>query len=214
MVGKCWRSKCGAAGELTGAAKDKGPAKLRMRPYEGDLMELASFEQDYLFDHYRISVRTSATWGLRSTGYQDTICIAYPVLGADNRVRGITLRELYKNDGKVRRLFRSAPGPAQGLFMQPLLGNPRGYVIVEDPLSALRCWQLGYTACCLIGNHFSTDRHAELQSLHSGMWMLALDADAFGIACKYSRDFARIAPVRLNQDLKNCTDAEILERLS
>lgn len=215
MVGKCWRSKCGAAGELTGAAKDKGPAKLRLRPYEGDLMELVREETSYLAAEYGITIRTCGEWGLRATSYQERTCIAYPVLGADRRVRGITLRELYKGGtGKVRRLFRSAPGPAQAIYAQQVLGNPRGYVIVEDPLSALRCWQLGYTACCLIGNHFSADRHAELQQIHSGMWMMALDADAFGLTCKYSRDYARIAPIRLERDLKNCTDAEILERLS
>lgn len=209
MVAKCWRSSCPYRSTLGGfiAPQVSGPP---LRPYEGELLSLGPRGCGAL-RRYGVADDTIGYFGLRRTLFHDVPCIAYPVLSAMGIRRGWHLREYDKDvGGKMRRLFREEHGPAQGFFVR---SYPHAHVLVEDPISALRLWQLGYTAVCLIGNHISDDRVLEQQQHHAGKWLLALDADAFGQACKYSRQYTFFQPVRLVKDFKDCTNDEIEERL-
>jgi hypothetical protein len=210
MVAKCWRASCTYRSTLDGFAAPRVQQGPPLRPYEGELHTISACAAYTLYHAFGVASETVDHFGLRETIYQGVPCIAYPVLSADGARRGWHLRELDKDYGKMRRLFREQHGPAQGFFVH---SAPRDHVLVEDPLSALRLWQLGYTSCMLIGTHISDDRVSEQQQLRLGAWKLALDADAFGIACKYSRQYTRLQPVRLVRDFKDCTNAEIEERL-
>src|SRR5690606_19438465 len=100
-----------------------------------------------------------------------------------------------------------------------LSDDPRGLVIVEDQLSAMRCWQLGYDSVALLGIALTDDRAAEivrhLHRLHKRPVLLALDADAFQVALREARRRVWIdRAVLLSHDLKDVTDEEIEERLN
>jgi DNA primase len=84
-------------------------------------------------------------------------------------------------------------------------------IVVEDPLSAIALFQLGYHAVSLNGTHLNEKRIQELAGATRHL-VLALDADATATAITYQRRygsrFGTCRVLRLRKDIKDTPNKE------
>ena len=203
---KCWRASCGyfAKVPLDPSAKI-GTPQFKPRFFDGDM-----YYDDTALSKYNIGVPALEAFNVRSVVDKDAVYM--PVYGPAGQERGGMLRYF---DGTLPKAvsYKATDQPWQAWHVPGAVDDGHTCVIVEDQLSAMRCWQLGYAAVALLGVNLNSDKAAELQQ-YASRWKLALDADAFSKALGYAKKYSWLQPVRLEKDLKDCSDAEILERLA
>ncbi len=211
-IARCWRASCGYFAKVPLDPNAKiGTPQFKPRFFEGELASQGDAVR--LLMPYNIGVPAMLEFGIRAVVDKDAVYM--PVHGPAGQERGGMLRYFdgtqpkavsYKATDQPWQAWH-VPAAYQGNSMVPLPA------IVEDQLSAMRCWQLGIAAVALLGVNLNSDKAAELQQ-HSQLWKLALDADAFSKALGYAKKYSWLQPVRLEKDLKDSSDAEILERLA
>ena len=208
-IAKCWRASCGyfAKVPLDPSAKI-GTPQFKPRFFEGSF-EPITFR---LLHRYNIAVPTTEAFGVQGTAGREAVYM--PVYGPAGQERGGMLRYFDGTQPKAVS-YKATDQPWQAWHMPDGSQDLDVLVIVEDQLSAMRCWQLGYTAVALLGVNLNSDKAAEIRSTCADMrTLLALDADAFSKALGYAKKYSWLQPVRLEKDLKDSSDAEILERLA
>lgn len=177
--------------------------------YKGPLGVLSPGMFDYLQHVY--GIWPSSLLGAREVPQE--MAVVFPVESPLQRVRGELLRRFTPMPGQSKTLtFKHQPGPMLAWYREI---DRTHLVVVEDTLSAIRCWQLGYTACALLGATISPDKWQEIYGVSKGCTgniLLALDRDKFSEAVGYAKKYP-LQPVLLDADLKDCTDDEILEKL-
>jgi hypothetical protein len=210
-VAVCFRASCPSAVHKTFLTPEQAkrwltePTPRKPRPYRGALWTMDSYEAQSL-EHFRLG----AGWFsgmLRATEHGQ---LAMRVQGPNRQDRGWMMREWPGTKPRKRSAW-PVEWPWQAWYPQEP-GMIPGCVIVEDQLSAMRAAQQGYVAVALLGTNLNDEKAAELRAV-SSRWMLALDGDAFSKVISYSRQYSWLRPVRLERDLKDCTDSEIQERL-
>jgi len=213
---KCWRAGCGywARVMLDPTAKVEAP-KFKPRPYRGGLWPLSRNTLAELSSRYGLRPQTRVyVRDVTSEGFDPEGSVAwsvyFPVYGPVAGDRGGVLRRFGTFEGPKSITYKTTDEPFQAWY----LGEPgRPLVIVEDTISALRCWQLGYNSVALLGTNLNRAKFEEIAAF-GGTPLLALDRDAFSVAVKAARRFGNLRPVLLDRDLKDCSDEEIEERLS
>jgi hypothetical protein len=207
---KCYRLKCGESAKLWLVEGD-APAitsGFEPRPYLNDLTYTSNAATQYM-QRYGLRDDTLELFDVRQVIMQHALYL--PVRGPTGSNRGGTVRR-FDAWGKKVDSYKIADEPWQAWYRRKAV--PRGTVIVEDQLSAMRCWQLGWHSVALLGTHLSVDRAEELQRYVTAPVLLALDADAFGDACQLAKQHAWIdRAVLLERDIKDCSDTEVEARL-
>jgi len=187
-----------------------GTPQFKPRFFEGELASQGDAVR--LLMPYNIGVPAMLEFGIRAVVDKDAVYM--PVYGPAGQERGGMLRYFDGTQPKAVS-YKATDQPWQAWHMPDGSQDLDVLVIVEDQLSAMRCWQLGYTAVALLGVNLNSDKAAEIRSTCADMrTLLALDADAFSKALGYAKKYSWLQPVRLEKDLKDSSDAEILERLA
>lgn len=208
---RCWRASCGYFAKVPLDPSTKiGQPQFKPRIFEGELAELDGYATSALLDRYGIQPHTAARYGVKQVVGRDAIYM--PVYGPQGHERGGMVRYF---DGSLPKTvsYKATDQPWQAWYRAE---NMPACVIVEDQLSALRCWQAGYTAIALLGVNLNGEKAGEIQRI-AGITVackLALDADAFSKAVGYAKKYSWLQVVRLGKDLKDCNDDEILARLA
>jgi len=206
---RCWRASCGYFAKVPLDPNAKiGTPQFKPRFFEGELSSQGDAVR--LLLPYNIGVPAMLEFGIRAVVDKDAVYM--PVYGPAGQERGGMLRYFDGTQPKAVS-YKATDQPWQAWHIPIEADDGHTCVIVEDQLSAMRCWQLGYVAVALLGVNLNSDKAAELQQ-HSQLWKLALDADAFSKALGYAKKYSWLRPVRLEKDLKDSSDAEILERLA
>ena len=90
-------------------------------------------------------------------------------------------------------------------------------VVVEDCISALRLYGLGYNAVALLGTSITTEQAKEIENYSRGADIyLALDRDAFDKALHLTRKHShilRMRPICLDEDIKNMKNDDDIHKL-
>lgn len=213
VVLKCYRGKCGYAAQAPYAEGD-GQQLAAPRPqFDGELMSLPRACSDWLTAKYRLELATLQRFRVKAIRGWKALYV--PVFDSFGHPRGAMVRR-YDGWGSKARAYKTTDEPWQGWY-RVLDKLPRATVIVEDQMSAMRCWQLGYDAVALLSSDLSQGKAGEIwdRSYTRAPIMLALDADMWSKACMYGRKFCWLHKiVRLDDDIKDCTDEEIEERLT
>lgn len=211
---KCYRLSCGETARLyldgdTAHRAAVAANGFEPRPFLDELHELSFAAKGWFRGKYRLERQTLEDAGVREIA---GIHGAYlPVRGPLGSDRGGIVRR-FDGWGQKADAYKTADEPWQAWYLAA--GDPRGHVIVEDQLSAMRAQQLGWSAVALLGTGLSMDRAAELNRA-APSWTLALDADAFSAACKIAQQHSWIDRVVMlkHGDLKDITDEHIEEAL-
>jgi hypothetical protein len=174
---------------------------------EHDLCTLEEECRDYLGYKYDLLPETLRMWGVKQV--KDRQWLYLPVWNLRQRVRGAVIRRF---DGTTPKAlsYKHLDEPWLAWYPTP---NLTPLIIVEDQLSAMRCVQMGLNAVALMGTTIGNTKWAEISTGCAGCdIILALDRDKFDKARQYARKY----PLRLallDDDLKDCTDGKIKERL-
>ena len=209
IIMKCWRLSCGYSQKLHGT--DGPVSEPTFYPRECDLpmQDLNLAEARHLYEKYGVTLSTLKFWGIKQAG--DGYWL--PVISPWGSQRGGILRSTVGNN-KRAAAYKQTPETWQSWYMRK---NAEYTVIVEDQISAMRIWQLGWTAVALLGTNLSADKLKEIKQFASGQVLLVLDKDAFSLACKYTQRNYSLLPMKailLGRDIKDIDDAEIIERLT
>lgn len=213
LVLKCYRIKCQHLGKLwlsdaempTGLADGFEP-----RPFLGDLVRMPAGARRYLLQKYRIKGETIDTFGVKAVYGLHALYL--PVRGPYGSDRGGVVRR-FDDWGQKADSFKTVDEPWQAWYTQT--GSVEATVLVEDQLSAMRLWQLGYNAVALLGASVSDERAVEIERNQVVPVWLALDADAFAAGCMAAKRRHWIdRVVLLERDIKDITDEEIEARLN
>jgi len=212
---KCRRLKCGYSERFALVGVDvttwNAPARVtRSREFYGALRAPSSASRRYIESRYGIRPHTLQLFGVKEVVGLKALYM--PVWSPLAEKRGATVRRF---DGWGRKADSFKHDESQPWQSWYLADYPRALVIVEDQLSAMRCWQLGYDAVALLGVALTQDRAAEIERNRRSRVLLALDADAFGTAMQQLRRYPWISrAVLLRDDLKDVSDEEIEKRLT
>lgn len=212
LVLKCYRMKCGFLGKLWllgGPRSEEQRSGFEPRPALFDMHIPSADALAFMQRRYRLEADTLLRFGVKEVfGLRALYLPVYgPVLAQE---RGGVLRR-FDGWGQKADSYKTADEPWQAWY------GPRnaGTVLVEDQLSAMRAWQLGWNAVALLGAEVSIDRAVELTKHASPPIVLALDADAFSEACHIAKRHSWIdRVVLLRDDIKDASDAEIVRRLN
>jgi hypothetical protein len=180
------------------------------RHFKGDLVPIGG-SHVWFYGKYRIKHETLLAFGVKKV-FGVLGAFYFPVLGPELSERGGIVR-YFSGDryGPKAVSFKASDKPWQAWFVNE---HPHDMVVVEDVLSAMRCYQLGYVAIALLGTNLSRAKEREIVECAAGdKVLLALDNDAFGRAIKVAQRNPRFIPILLDRDLKDITDEEILEVL-
>jgi hypothetical protein len=165
----------------------------------------------YLDRRYELTEHTLRMFRVRSLVHHPGIFM--PVAGPLGQIRGSVVKYLEKWDGPKVLSYKSTPGPFMAWHEHR---DADSLVVVEDPLSAMRCWQVGISSVALLGATLGSDKVLEIQryaSMKKLPVLLALDRDMIRRTIKYTRLYG-FRPVLLEDDLKDSSDDEIRARLS
>lgn len=208
LLFKCWRAGCGYYATVpTGGEIDMKPPKFQPRPFTRDTEELAPAQHEFLT---RYGITTGLSFVL---GVVDTPHVYMPVYSPGGYERGGVMRKFGNFDGPKAVTYKTTDQPFQAWYLPECC---KQVVVVEDQLSALRCWQLGYGAVALLGTNLNRAKFDEIQAVAQRIGatpLLALDRDAFTVALRYAKKYGRLSVVLLERDLKDCDNGEIMARL-
>lgn len=216
IVLKCYRGKCSFSARVpyTEGGPDTETVRQEsdLNPYEGELTRPPSGLRRFMLQKYGILGTTLAHFSVRRVpGLQ---AIYMPVFGPYRTVRGGVVRR-FDDWGRKADSFKASHEPWQAWYTLNII-NPKATAIVEDQISAMRCWQLGYDAVALLGADITAERAQEIESRRfpQSSVFLALDGDMWAKACSYAKQLSWISKVvMLEDDIKDMTDAAIEERL-
>lgn len=189
------------------------------RPYLGALRACDWNLRNIFSTRYQLTEETIERC-VRHAFEEPRLSVYLPVYPAYGKARGGVLRRLEYGKYKTENFVEDRTSPFIAWY------GHVGYeavVVVEDQLSAMRVMQLGRTGVALLGSSLSNDKWDEIKE-HSERYKcptiyLALDRDAFPKALDMARRFCPTThvPVKvllLDRDFKDCTDDEILAKLS
>lgn len=221
----CHRDHCGIRGSLGGVSGvrslDVGVQprnRLRPEPQSGvlalGLLDVEAPEQrDACMIAWHLKYVPSG-WGWSRRLQR----VAMPVLSPTSLVRGYVCRQLDPRE----------PGPKtlnyKDVFDQPWLhwgygSNARRVWIVEDIPSCERLFQVGETACALMGTYASADVLEEILAVAKGRPLIvALDKDAIKSSVTLMEELrlrhsGPVVASLLLKDIKNMNDKELNECL-
>jgi len=217
---KCYRAGCGwyAFVLLDGrtAPAVTGPAKYDPKVYHGELQLPSGPMRRFFADSFGIDCNTLRTWAREARPERNAYFFCRDRYGAE---RGGQLRKYGAFTGPKAITYKHTDEPFIGWYPAP---STPFIVIVEDAVSAMKLWQMGYTAVCLFGTNLSEDKCREIAGVQAELPMaipaprLALDPDAYSLAIKYVRRRAGIlnmVPVLLPADPKDMNEAPLREAL-
>lgn len=210
IVLKCYRAaKCGFTARIPYA--DGEPTATHLPPanhFRGETCRPGKQLRRYLRDRYGIEYEAVERFRLRQV--VDMKAVYLPVFGPNGETRGGVVRRFDGWDRKAQS-YKTKLGPWMAWY-DHAVPDRVPLVVVEDQLSAIRCWQLGYNAVSLLGTQLSAEKVAELSKYnrYEQPVTLALDGDVWNTACDYARRYAFISDVKLlHEDLKDISDSEI-----
>lgn len=212
VVFKCYRAKCPYSAKLL-LSGDAPPIKsgFEPNPYKEPMRLLSHGAQAHMRYRYGLKWETLEEFGVLEV--QGIRALYLPVYGPAGSARGGVVRR-FDGWGMKADAYKTADEPWIAWYRQRS-GVPRGTVIVEDQLSAMRCWQIGYDSIALLGYEMSMDKAAEIVRYAVTPRKLALDADAFSEACHMAKRYSWIdSVVMLQADIKDITNQEIETRLN
>lgn len=209
----CHRGSCVYFGFLptAGALVEAQAKPTPQRPYEGALHGLT--EEDLAFFRERYEITPPLGW--YRNDYDEYVLSIHNPLGY---TRGYNVRQPWpgapikgRPDKPKTRVWMHAAGPVQSFHTHGVAGDV--IVLVEDQLSAEKVRQAGIGAVALMGTHLNADKVREIAMLRPKEVIIALDADATGLAFKHAREwgmaFNKTRVAVLERDLKDCNMDEI-----
>lgn len=175
--------------------------------YVVSTLPMADATVDALAARYRLAPSTMSHFGLRQ-GPAARACYC-PVYGPTGQLRGWVRRWLDGTLPKVKGYpAHDHPEGAAWMAWYSTEPKPALAVCVEDVFSAMRLWELGITAVALLGVSLTPLKVAELRRF-AGSIMVALDADAFGLAISDALRF-HIQVRHIEPDIKDMTEEQLL----
>jgi hypothetical protein len=217
---KCWRAGCGYYARIpVGADFTFSAPKRPPKPYTAALEPPDYGMRRRLFVRYGLAERAVDYGGIQTAMSELTQSIWMPVRDRLGYERGGIIRRLEKGVKPKAVSYKTTDSSWMAWYPRVNDGELQPLVIVEDQISALRAWQAGYSAVALLGTVLSGDRVAELEAIvRREPIALALDNDAFSIACGYCTKYSdrlNMRAVLLNKDLKDLyDDAEVRKALA
>lgn len=215
----CHRAGCGyralvareASSSYMAAPVRVAPFRPKPRPFLRPTMARTGALALLLLARYAIDAETSALFVRSLGGDYDSVPTraVLSCLGPYGQDRGDTLRFL---DGSTPKTisYLTTDEPKLAWYHQHLSGV---LVIVEDQLSAMTLYSMGYDAVALMGTNLGEYKVAEIMAQHYGKVLLALDKDAFAKACAYARRWPALVPVLLDRDIKDAFPDDTKARL-
>lgn len=209
---KCYRAGCGwyAFVLLDGrnAPAVTGPAKYEPKVYEGELQAPSKPMRRFFADRFGIDYTTLRTWARETMPQRNAYFFCRDWYGDE---RGGQLRKYGTFTGPKAVTYKHTDEPFIGWYVN---AAPDSIVVVEDAVSAMKLWQMGYTAVCLFGTNFSEEKCREVAYYRTAdrPVRLALDPDAYDKAIKYAkrrRGILRLVPVLLPADPKDMDEAAL-----
>lgn len=203
----CWRASCGYNADVPRDGVDMSAPRFHPRHFTGDLWtpELSMYE--WMRSTYGIHAATLDGFRVRQVGARAVLYL--PVLPPQRNAeeRGGMVRYF---DGSTPKAvaYKATDQAWQAWYRRKAIA---GVVIVEDQLSAMRCWQLGWTSVALLGTTITPLKYAEIAA-HTpadSPILLCLDADATSKAIAAARKYPRLQVRRLERDIKDDTDENV-----
>jgi hypothetical protein len=216
LVWNCHRSSCGYKGSLAVAKHTTYGIATKVPECRGVVGRtilrqseaLAEANRQDLLERYGITEEHITKYELGWDTETNRLCL--PVQDFFGNRLGVNLRAL---DNRQPKTKLHAEDNAISWYLNI---NSPDIIIVEDQLSAIRASDY-LTSVALLGTHLNDERLQEIKRHAKGRVFLALDKDAWakavGYAIKY-RSYLKLELVKLEKDLKNCTDEELKEVLN
>lgn len=206
----CFRASCGASGGVTiggtsAPAKEvKGP-KFQPRHYPYSTYDPEAIIGEYVFTKYEITPATMKYWGVKWGADEIVIPIRNPIGYKLGHVTKCFSGKKKKNDNyKASDEF-----PFIAFFTE---GREGTVYIVEDCLSAMKLWQMGFPSIALLGTSMSA-ADALYMSKYWQKAKLLLDRDAFDVSVKIAKAcnlfFDKLGVRLIDQDIKDTAQEDI-----
>lgn len=215
---RCWRLGCGHHGKAAlGEDVKFTPPTFQPRPFRQPSKQPGPALLAWLRKTYAIEMEAADLF-IRDATYRSgplqSAQIYMPVSGPHGGERGGILRRFGHFEGQKSITYKTTDEPFISWYRPDGSQCRDRLVIVEDQLSAIRAWQLGYTAVALLGTNLSRDKWDEIESNWAGgNPLLALDKDAIRKAVKTAKRYPDLRIAILERDLKDVDNDEIERRL-
>jgi hypothetical protein len=192
-----------------------------LRPFDGEIVELPDADVEFFRAVYEIYTPFSTRYIKLNPHSQRYVL---PILSPEGKLRGHVLRQPWKGAPQKRLLFYPKADTYMSTF-EPVQSFYGGWdaplIMVEDQLSAIKLYALGYRSVAVLGTPYANDpfgfqqgdRVAELarEAGDKGL-IVALDSDAtesaFMFAKKWGYAFKKIRVAILDKDLKDTPAGE------
>jgi hypothetical protein len=207
-VAHCWRASCDYNAEVPADPNVKIQApSFKPRPFRGALEPIEDNTTVYQMLTEKLGITRHALAEFRVQAVVGSDAAYLPVYGpfAPND-RGSTVR-YYDGSEPKSVTYKCTVQPWLAWYSYPA----SDIVLVEDQISAMRLWQIGYTGVALMGTSISTDKAEEIKMMAGTLRKvrLCLDADATDRTLSYLKRFPWMVGHRLERDFKNDTDENI-----
>jgi len=221
LVWMCHRASCGFKGGTSTCSAEIGSVNLR-RHADPPELQLSDYSKDNggnLDLIFGMSAKFGINIGaLRANGVRwDALSKGYylPIYAADSFQIGFTLRWYDGRIPKCRTYLTVESGCAtMAWYRQPAQDD--WVIVVEDQVSAIKLWDLGYSAVALLGTYIDKVRAWEISKEYCNM-LIWLDTDASKTAASYLHKFRlyfdTIAWMGTEHDPKDTPSAEITTTL-
>lgn len=210
----CHRGSCNKRGRVSDhpSTAPKKP-HLAIEPFDSPTTFLTDRQITFFDQRYGLTAKEIAYAGFLWATKQRKI--VQPVYGPGKAFRGVVLRDYNIKEVKTHRNVLDEPWQSW-YFCQ----NPKGIIIVEDQLSALKASRF-YTAVALLNTTFTQDKVLEIKRVKDGQGVkkvvLMLDYDArnlaLGLVSRWGSFIEGLSTeLTVNQrDLKYWSDEELQE---
>jgi hypothetical protein len=197
---RCWRASCSWYA-LTMTDPNARLQTKQLKPpqvYRDAILPLNVLQERIEYDYgCDIEAARHHGWGENADGSQLVMPIRAPYSG----LRGHVTRTF--TEPKRCFTFKATAQPWLDWWWHEA---SRTTVIVEDCISALRLYGLGYNAVALLGTNISVEQAKELAEVQTEGLVLALDRDAFEKSLKLTKRLSHVVtmrPICLDEDIKN-----------
>lgn len=181
VFGKCWRATCGfktfvGFDKATGYIGTAPPKEKRHKAFVDDISDLPRDTEKALVDKYEVPAETLFEW---QVGWcYDKSRLVMPILGAGRRLCGYSLRDLSGLAKPKVLSYRTPELPESMPLVGMYAGNaPNFCVVVEDQISAMKIYSLGFNAIALMGCDLSLAKSMFIQKYFQKV-VIFLDFDA------------------------------------
>ncbi len=225
----CYRASCSLNGGFIPDRANLLPEKpkpRKLRPYTGEINPLTGEDIVYFIKRFGFQ----PVYGdIHYNQYDEYV---FPVKNLLGRVRGYVVRQpIWKAEGRQpechrkgrdrpkARLWMHADEPAQSFYFPDKNNIPNMLVVVEDQVSALKLYHMGYNSCALLGTDINDDKVREWSKVRTDRIVICLDQDAtaksFAAVKKYANglDSALQSCILWDRDIKDLEPEEIRELL-